>query len=668
LTVGAASLNQTPLDWTGNRSRILEAIERARARQVGLLCLPEMCVTGYGCEDAFLAPDTCRRAVDGVLDIATHTAGIAVCVGLPVRYRDALFNGVALLFDGRVVGIACKQFLAGDGLHYEPRWFRAWPEGVRGEVTLGAGEGAVGVPIGDLLFDVDGVRVGFEICEDAWVAERPGARMARLGVDVVLNPSASHFAFGKQTIREGYAEEGARAFGCTYVVSNLVGNEAGRAIYDGANLIVSAGRRVARAAPLGFAESELVSAVVDIELTRANVSRTASFAPDLERDHEVVRTVGRLPRPEYTVPVDLPSVVEDKREVFSRAIALSLFDYLRRSRSQGFVLSLSGGADSAACACLVHLMVRLGVEALGVDGFKGRLGHIRRVAFADADDVRSLTSALLLCVYQRAASSSQTTEDAARAIAEAVGARFHVLDVAALVAGYTALAEQVVDRPLEWDTDDIALQNIQARARAPSVWMLANIEGALLLTTSNRSEAAVGYATMDGDTAGSIAPIAGIDKAFLRVWLVWLETDGMDIDGARFRIPALRAITAQVPTAELRPKEMEQTDEDDLMPYPVLDLIERSAIGHKRSPADCYRIVRGTFPDVSADTVLLWVERFFRLWSRNQWKRERYAPSFHVDDENLDPKTWCRFPILSGGFADELAELRAAVEAEAAGA
>jgi len=203
----------------------------------------------------------------------------------------------------------------------------------------------------------------------------------------------------------------------------------------------------------------------------------------------------------------------------------------------------------------------------------------------------------------------------------------------------------------------VALQNIQARVRAPGVWMLANITGGLLVSTSNRSEAAVGYATMDGDTSGGIAPIAGIDKAYLRRWLVWVERQGPAGLGP---IPALAAVNAQAPTAELRPAAAGQTDEADLMPYDVLDAIERFAIRDKQTPVEAWQRLAVMFPGHAALQLAAWTERFFTLWSRNQWKRERYAPSFHLDDENLDPKTWCRFPILSGGFARELAELRVA--------
>ena len=235
------------------------------------------------------------------------------------------------------------------------------------------------------------------------------------------------------------------------------------------------------------------------------------------------------------------------------------------------------------------------------------------------------------------------------------GAEYFEFDVDRVVEEYKSLVSSGIGRELDWKADDVALQNIQARARALGVWMLTNIRGALLLSTSNRSEAAVGYATMDGDTSGGLAPIAGIDKAFIRNWLRWCEAIGPDGIGP---LPELAAVNQQAPTAELRPPSSKQTDEDDLMPYDLLDAIERCAIRDKLAPREVFAVMQVDFPQYSREKLVAWIERFFRLWSRNQWKRERYAPSFHLDDENLDPKTWCRFPILSGGYERELAELR----------
>jgi NAD+ synthase (glutamine-hydrolysing) len=318
------------------------------------------------------------------------------------------------------------------------------------------------------------------------------------------------------------------------------------------------------------------------------------------------------------------------------------------------VVSLSGGADSSAVACLVSLMVRFAVAELGIDGVAEKLSYMEGLSRLVSE--RELVSALLTTAYQATKNSSEVTRNAASAVAHALGSTHFELDVEALVSSYVVAIQGALGRELDWQRDDLALQNIQARVRAPSVWLLANLNAALLLSTSNRSEAAVGYATMDGDTSGGLSPIAGIDKAFLRRWLVWLERRGPH---GFAPMPELSAVNAQAPTAELRPPSATQTDEADLMPYEVLDAIERAAIRDKHGPRDVFTLLGAEFPSFSAEELLLWLERFFRLWSRNQWKRERYAPSFHVDDESLDPKTWCRFPILSGGFARELAELRA---------
>jgi NAD+ synthase (glutamine-hydrolysing) len=575
-----------------------------------------------------------------------------------VLHQNGLFNCAAVAVDGRLAGLVAKRFLAGDGIHYEPRWFKPWPTGMRDDYI--APDGTI-IPIGDIHFDIGNVRIGFEICEDAWVANRPGAALALHGIDVIFNPSASHFAFGKLEVRKRFVLEGSRAFGVSYVYANLLGNEAGRAIYDGGALIATGGRLVAAGPRFSFADIRITSAVVDVDATRMSQARTASFRPDLtgENKSRVTAPFAWPPaKPEtkadaHAAPTGWETSPNLKEEEFLRAEALALFDYLRKSHSHGFVVSLSGGADSAAVTCLVSLSLEMALKELGPEGLREKLAHIRQLP-ADLT-AHSLMHALLTTAYQATANSGEVTRSAARTVAEAVGAHHYELAVEELHQGYVQTIEGALGRKLDWQRDDLALQNIQARVRSPGIWLLANINNALLLSTSNRSEAAVGYATMDGDTSGGLSPIAGIDKAFLRQWLRWLETKGPN---DLHHIPALAAVNRQAPTAELRPADRHQTDEDDLMPYDVLDAIERAAIRDKNSPVEVFELMRGQFPNHVTQQIGIWVDRFFKLWCRNQWKRERYAPSFHLDDENLDPKTWCRFPILSGGFEVELAELK----------
>src|SRR5262249_1074860 len=154
---------------------------------------PELCISGYGCEDAFASPGVQRMAAEVLGEIAPHARGLIVSVGLPLAYQHALFNTACLIVDGQILGFVAKRFLACDGIHYEPGWFKPWPAARRVEITIAGRD----YPLGDITFDAGGVKIGFEICEDAWVAERPGADLARRGIDVILNPSASHFAFDK---------------------------------------------------------------------------------------------------------------------------------------------------------------------------------------------------------------------------------------------------------------------------------------------------------------------------------------------------------------------------------------------------------------------------------------------------------------------------------------
>jgi NAD+ synthase (glutamine-hydrolysing) len=668
IKVAVACVNQTPFAWDENFAHLRMAIEHARAEGVSMLCLPELAITGYGCEDAFFMDGLQDTAFTQLEALAQLSKGMVIAVGLPVYHEKALYNAAALLADGAIVGFAAKQFLAGDGIHYEPRWFKAWPAGERDVLERTQPDGSIKrYPIGDLVFDVGDIRIGFEICEDAWVANRPGMDLALRGVDILCNPSASHFAFGKFAVRQRFVIEGSRAFGVAYLYANLLGNEAGRVIYDGGGLIASNNELVARGRRFTFHDVELASAVVDIDANRREQARRGSHRPRHDAEDKVVEHAfvwpARKPELARKPALSWEDRATVREEEFSRAVALGLWDYLRKSRSQGYVVSLSGGADSAACAVLVALAVQFAFAELGPGGVRQHLPWIRKLhdVIESGAGVPAAVGAILTCAYQPTENSGKVTRNAAEQVARAIGAEHHVIDVDALFKGYVSTVEAQIGRTLSWDTDDITLQNIQARVRAPSIWAIANIKSAILLTTSNRSEAAVGYATMDGDTSGGLAPLGGIDKTYLREWLKWMETKGpVGLEP----IQALRFINAQQPTAELRPPVAganAQTDEADLMPYDFLEAVEDSAIRDKHTPLEVLQELLPRYPEHKPLQLAHWIDRFFRLWCRNQWKRERLAPSFHLDDRNVDPRSWCRFPILSGGFERELAELRSYV-------
>ncbi|MCG8386871.1 MAG: NAD+ synthetase [Cytophagales bacterium] len=619
LKLAGASLNQTPLDWENNLKNIKEAIDEARSEQVDILCLPELCLTGYGCEDLFLGNWIYEKSASLLPQVVEWCQGITVALGLPLQHDQQFFNCTALIADQQILGVYAKQNMARDGVHYEPRWFIPWPVNKIDTIELNGAS----YPIGDIVFEHKGIKIGFEICEDAWRQERPACRLFEKGVQLIMNPSASHFAFGKTFDREKLVIESSKNFQCTYVYANLLGNEAGRMIYDGEILIARYGQLIKRNQWLSFKNINIISAEVDFD----------------------------DPGETYPTPEEH---VRDKHHEFAQAGALALFDYLRKSKATGFVLSLSGGADSSSVAVLVSEMVRRGIRDLGVHEFIEKLGikAVQQFKGANADEstIKKILNTVFTCAYQGTVNSSEDTLRSAESLAHEIGADFHCWQIDEEVRSYTTKIENVLSRKLSWERDDIALQNIQSRSRSPIIWMLANIKNALLLTTSNRSEGDVGYSTMDGDTSGSLAPIAAVDKHFIRRWLVWAEHT--------LGYVSLHHVNHLLPSAELRPLENAQTDEDDLMPYDIMVEIERLAIKDHRSPLEVFHLLKSKGLE-SEDLLKGYIAKFFKLWTRNQWKRERTAPAFHMDEFNVDPRTWCRFPILSSGFEKELKALEA---------
>ncbi|MDH5380398.1 MAG: NAD(+) synthase [Cyclobacteriaceae bacterium] len=604
INVGAASLNLIPLDWKNNERVMKMAIHKAREENVNLLCLPELCITGYGCQDMFFSPWVSEKSINILFSLIDQTDNIYVTFGFPLWWNNKLYNASALAGNGALLGISLKQNLPDDGIYYEPRWFTPWPKGKTDQIVLNGNS----YDIGEVIYEIHGIKVAFEICEDAWRENRPADLLCPKGAQIILNPSASHFEFNKGLVREDLMRRSSKKFNCVFVHANMLGNESGRIIFDGDAIIAQNGSILKSGERLSMGHFSLTST------------------------HVVIGEV-----PSETPTAQLLS----KYWQFHKSATLALHDYLRKSSSKCFIISLSGGADSACCAVLVAEMINRSLKELGKVEFANR---INRPELLDIPEEKWVSS-LLYCVYQSTKNSSDVTFNAAKTLAEELGATFYSWSVEEEVSGSIKKIENAIDRKLDWSTDDITLQNVQARMRSPFVWVLANLYNGLLITTSNRSEGDVGYATMDGDTSGSLAPIAGVDKVFVLEWLNWAEKE--------LNIKSLKLVNEQSPTAELRPAEMDQSDEADLMPYTVLLFIERKFLKDKLSPSEIKEKLRNE-KNLEETVAVQYIEKFFKLWGRNQWKRERLAPSFHFDDFNIDPKSWMRFPILNSGFKDDL--------------
>ncbi|MBY0426963.1 MAG: NAD+ synthetase, partial [Cytophagales bacterium] len=417
ITIAGAAINQTPIDWKNNLANIKSAIGDAKNSGVDILCLPELCITGYNCEDLFLSEWVPETAFIKLLEIKQFTQGISVSVGLPIRVDGELFNCACLISDKQILGFTPKQFLANDGVHYEHRWFQP---GKRGELKSFVKEG-IEYPFGDIIYKTKGIRVGFEICEDGWRGnQRPGYDLHKRGIDLILNPSASPFSFGKSILREDLVNHASQEFDCAYVYANLLGNESGRLIFDGEVFISLGGKIVQKNQRFSFKPSNLVAVKIDFD-TRKSIT-----------------------------PGSIVEDPRDKNEEFAAAVSLGLFDYLRKSRSQGFVLSLSGGADSSCCAVMVSEMVKRGIAAFGEIGFCEQI----RMKYSIVSDSNTVMSQILTCAYQGTKNSTDDTFVSAQELALSLGATFYSWEIDDHVEGYTSLIEQAIGRNLTWEKDD----------------------------------------------------------------------------------------------------------------------------------------------------------------------------------------------------------------------
>jgi len=671
--VAAASLNQTVGDWAGNARRIRAALDEARDRGARLLVLPELCISGYSLGDRLLMPGTLDRSWRVLDQVREHTAGLVAAVGLPVRHHGVLYNAVAVLADRRLAGLVVKENLATGDVQYENRWYSGW---VRGRVQEYACPDGSRVPIGSMLFEARGLgRFAIEICEDGWKGLRPGSVYALAGAQIIANPSASWFELGKHRVRRRMVQQISGEDHSVYLYTSLLGCDATRLIFDGSVFIAHGGGVGAEGRRFRFgADHEMVDRVVDLDtLSHARTEegswrqqlealQRGDFGPvpptiQVEGDFSTGRDPG-APGPYWTAGLDdepadpsldwlhsaglvaRPPTPPDLPHLeLELALCLGMREYLTKCGIPGVALALSGGRDSTTCALLLHRMLRYDAPE------------------ATPAELRELAAERLLTAYMATDHSSGATQAAARAVAETIGSTHHEAVIQSAVDTHLELAHTLTGQRLSWADHDIPLQNVQARLRGSLIWLLANIHGFLLLATSNKSEAAVGYATMDGDTSGGLAPLSDVPKSLVELWLRWArDFHGYTVVDRVLSVPA---------TAELRPGESGQTDEDDLMPFFVLDQLMFQFVQCGRDPVEMFRALWPALHDHYRGDARAFADhigKFVRLLCRAQWKRERFAIGFRVTAFDLDPKTGFRFPPVQAPFQEELAELDTLIE------
>jgi NAD+ synthase (glutamine-hydrolysing) len=510
LRVALAQLNTTVGDIDGNAAKVAGAIDDARSGGAQLVVVPELAITGYPPEDLLLKTHFLDAAGAAVRDLAKATEGIVALVGFP-EGADDVYNAAAVLADGELVAVYRKMFLPNYGVFDEHRYFQS-------------GTAAVLIGVGDAV-------VGITICEDIWEPGPPASSEALAGAQVIVNLSASPYHAGKPAEREQMLIQRARDNVAAVVFCNLVGGQ-DELVFDGRSVAIDQDGAILARAPQ-FEEATVICEIDPGAVAAARLRDTrhrAAVGRGRDGHDAPVHTLARLRvEPAAATGSDVGGPIAEplgpEAEVYA-ALITGLRDYVDKNGFERVVIALSGGIDSA-------LVALLAVDALGADR--------------------------VVCVTMPSPYSSEGTRSDARAIAANLGTELLELPIEPLMGAYDeALAEPFAGRER-----DLTEENLQARSRGNLVMALSNKFGWLVLTTGNKSELSVGYATLYGDMAGGFAVLRDVYKGWVYRLVRWRNR------GAREElVPA--SVLERPPSAELR---HEQLDEESLPPYDVLDAI-----------------------------------------------------------------------------------------------
>jgi NAD+ synthase (glutamine-hydrolysing) len=551
-----AQINPTVGDLPGNRDRIIETIRCAEEMGAELVAFPELALTGYPPEDLLLKPSFIRDNLQVLDEVARATGDIAVVVGCVDR-TDDIFNAAAILHRGRVVHLYHKQFLPTYGVFDEDRYFRpGWEAPV--------------FRLGDVL-------LGVNICEDIWYAVGPTNAQSLAGAELIVNINASPFSEQKPAFRKKMLATRASDNHAIVAYVNLVGGQ-DELVFDGSSLVFDPGGELlvqGRAFDEDLVVVDLDVAGVFRERLHDPRRRKSHLRTEADRPAEVIdiassrARIQNRPRlaPRPTIS-DLGSVEETYR-----ALVLGTHDYVCKTGFRQVVLGLSGGVDSS-------LVAAIAADALGGENVLG--------------------------VSMPSRYSSQGSKDDAADLARALGIRYQVVPIE----GAFSAMLQTLSSVFEGTQPDTTEENLQARIRGQLLMAISNKFGSLVLTTGNKSEMAVGYATLYGDMAGGFAVIKDVLKT--RVYELSRYRNTL---GDRPIIP--ESVLTKPPSAELRP---DQTDQDSLPPYDQLDAILVAYVEEDRSLDEIVR--QGFPPDL--------VRRVVNLVDHNEYKRRQAPPGVKV--------------------------------------
>ena len=548
LELSVAQLNFTVGDMAGNAQKIMDAANRAYAKGVRLLITPELSICGYAAEDLFLRDSfitACEQAVDTVRQSLADLKGMHVVVGHPSGHDERTrsvavslrFNMASVLCEGKVVASYAKRELPNYQVFDERRYFKPGAQ--------------------PCVFEVQGVKVGLLICEDAWF-EQPAADVKAAGAQVLAVINASPFHMGKAQEREHKMRERCLATGLPLVYAHLVGGQ-DEVVFEGRSFALQATGELAGRAQ-GFVEADFHVSVPSVD--------------------------GQAMLQAATVPLQT-----ELAEVWE-ALVLGVRDYLGKNRFPNALIGLSGGIDSA-------LVLAIAVDALGPQNVR--------------------------CVMMPSPYTADISLTDARDMAQRMGVRYDEKSIVPMFDAFLQTLEvDFAGLPL-----DATEENIQARIRGTLLMALSNKHGSIVLTTGNKSEMATGYCTLYGDMAGGFAVIKDVAKTLVYQLAQWRNQHDPHGRGAS---PIPERIITRPPSAELRP---DQTDQDSLPPYEVLDAILARYMEQDQSAQDI----------VNEGFALADVEKVTRLIRVNEYKRRQAPIGIRITHRGFG-KDW-RYPITS---------------------
>src|SRR5919106_1236688 len=557
LRVALAQINPTVGDIRGNARKISDQIARAKDEGSALVVFPELTISGYPPEDLLLKTsflDACRTALR---ELAAETRDIVAVVGYPEEAED-VYNTAAVLADGDIVATYRKLYLPNYGVFDEQRYFQSGAEAA--------------------IVELNGIPLGLSICEDIWEPGPPAMTEALAGAQVIVNLSASPYRMGVGARRERMLIQRAVDNLTAVVFVNTVGGQ-DELVFDGHSLAIDQDGRVLARCPQ-FEECltlctidprEVASARLRDTRHRVNVRRQKRVAGVAEPPVVHLASL-EVPGGGETVGGSVATPLDPEPEVYA-ALRTGLHDYVEKNGFEHVVLALSGGVDSA-------LVALVAADALGPE----------RVT----------------CVSMPSPYSSEGTRADARAIAENLGTAFMEISIEAAMGAY----DEMLASAFAGREPDIAEENVQARIRGNVVMALSNKFGWLVLTTGNKSELSVGYATLYGDMAGGFAVLKDVFKGWVYRLVRWRNAQ----EGSEL-VPA--SVLERPPSAELR---YEQTDQDSLPPYEVLDAI---LAGYVEEDLDAVELVGRGLPRDE-------VERVIRMVDRAEYKRRQAPPGIKI--------------------------------------